>query len=55
MKTFRHSDDPNIPGKNSLKEDEQIICFFYTEREFLPGILGSSECLNVFILALGIP
>lgn len=33
MKPFRHSDDPNIPGKNSFKEDEQIICFFYTERE----------------------
>ena len=34
MKTFRHPDDPNIPGKNSLKEEEQILCFFYTEREF---------------------
>ena len=37
MKTFRHPDDPNIPGKNSLKEEEQIICFFFfllKEKEF---------------------
>lgn len=38
----------------SVKKKKQIICSS-SLREFLPGILGSSGCLNVFILALGIP